>query len=164
MYVWIIRMPLKRACGYRLFLIKTRPFRLHPSFFWYYSIKKVLLETWAPNCEIISAKCSFVKTQNIDSTGYYGIEDPFPDLVSKLRRFGGIPCGDCWLSRAIGSQNAVILMLRKLRSRFTLGPTLSAPCRVTLRSHRDARALSPSERDNMRRYAPITLTTVVVVQ
>ncbi len=34
----------------------------------------------------------------------------------------------------------------KVRSRFTLGPTLSAARRVTLRSHRDARALSPSER------------------
>ncbi len=25
----------------------------------------------------------------IDSTGYCGIEDPFPDLISKLRRFMG---------------------------------------------------------------------------
>ncbi len=30
------------------------------------------------------------KKQEIDSsTGYYGIEDPFPDLISKLRRFRG---------------------------------------------------------------------------
>ncbi len=27
--------------------------------------------------------------QKVDSTGYYGIEDPFPDLISKLRRFRG---------------------------------------------------------------------------
>ncbi len=27
------------------------------------------------------------KKQKVDSTGYYGIEDPFPDLISKLRRF-----------------------------------------------------------------------------
>ncbi len=47
--------------------------------------------------------------------GYYGIEDPFPDLISKLRRFiGGIRSAGCWLSRAVGSQNAVMLMLRKL--------------------------------------------------
>ncbi len=26
------------------------------------------------------------KTQKVDSTGYYCIEDPFPDLISKLRR------------------------------------------------------------------------------
>ncbi len=30
-----------------------------------------------------------LKKQNVDSTGYYGIEDPFPDLISKLRRFMG---------------------------------------------------------------------------
>ncbi len=29
------------------------------------------------------------KKQKVDSTGYYGIEDPFPDLISKLRRFMG---------------------------------------------------------------------------
>ncbi len=30
-----------------------------------------------------------LKTQKVGSTGYYGIEDPFPDLISKLRRFMG---------------------------------------------------------------------------
>ncbi len=29
------------------------------------------------------------KKQKVDSTSYYGIEDPFPDLISKLRRFVG---------------------------------------------------------------------------
>ncbi len=28
------------------------------------------------------------KKQKFDSTGYYGIEDPFPDLISKLRQGG----------------------------------------------------------------------------
>ncbi len=42
MYVWMVRMPFKRARG-----------------------------------------------EKVDSTGYYGIEDPFPDLISKLRRFRG---------------------------------------------------------------------------
>ncbi len=54
------------------------------------------------------------KKQKVDLTGYYGIEDPFPDLISKLLHFRGIRSADCWLSRAIGSQNAVILKLRKL--------------------------------------------------
>ncbi len=76
MYVWIVRMPFKRARG-----------------------------------ELFSPK----NTEKVDSTGYYGIEDPFPDLISKLRRFmGGIRSAGCWLSRAVGSQNAVVLMLRKL--------------------------------------------------
>ncbi len=56
----------------------------------------------------------FFKTQKVAETGYYGIEDPFPDVISKLRRFRGIRSAYCWLSKAIGSQNAVILMLRKL--------------------------------------------------
>ncbi len=34
-------------------------------------------------------KCLLFKKQKVDSTGYYGIEDPFPDLISKLRRFRG---------------------------------------------------------------------------
>ncbi len=54
------------------------------------------------------------KKQKVDLTGYYGIEDPFPDLILKLLCFRGIRSADCWLSRAIGSQNAVVLMLRKL--------------------------------------------------
>ncbi len=29
------------------------------------------------------------KKQKFDSTGYYGIKDPFPDLISKLRPFMG---------------------------------------------------------------------------
>ncbi len=52
--------------------------------------------------------------QKVDSTGYYGIEDLFPDLISKLLRFKGIRSADCLLSRVTGSQNAVVLMLRKL--------------------------------------------------
>ncbi len=60
-------------------------------------------------------KCLLFKKQKVDSTGYYGIEDLFPDLISKLRRFiGGIRSAGCWLSRAVGSQNAVVSMLRKL--------------------------------------------------
>ncbi len=34
-------------------------------------------------------KCLLFKKQKVDSTGYYDIEDPFPDLISKLRRFMG---------------------------------------------------------------------------
>ncbi len=38
------------------------------------------------------------KTQKVDSTGYYGIEYPFPDLISKLRHFlggYGVPVVGC---------------------------------------------------------------------
>ncbi len=43
-------------------------------------------------------KCLLFKKQKVDSTGYYGIEDPFPDLISKLRRFiagYGVPVVGC---------------------------------------------------------------------
>ncbi len=58
-------------------------------------------------------KCLLFKKQKVDSTGYYGIEDPFPDLTKLCRFMGGIRSAGCWLSRAVGSQNAVVLMLRK---------------------------------------------------
>ncbi len=37
------------------------------------------------------------KKQNVDFTGYYGIDYPFPDLISKLRRFRGygVPLVGC---------------------------------------------------------------------
>ncbi len=37
------------------------------------------------------------KKQKVDSTGYYGIEDPFPDFISKLLRFKGygVPIVGC---------------------------------------------------------------------
>ncbi len=34
-------------------------------------------------------KCLLFKKQKVDSIGYYCIEDPFPDLISKLRPFMG---------------------------------------------------------------------------
>ncbi len=54
------------------------------------------------------------KKQKVAATCYYGIENPLPDLNSKLRSFRGIQSAACWLSRVIGSQNAVVLMLRNL--------------------------------------------------
>ncbi len=77
MYVWIVRMPFKRARGERFFLKKTRHFRLDPSLFWNYSVRKFL------------RKRLLFKKQKVDSIGYYDIEDPLPDLNSKLRLFSG---------------------------------------------------------------------------
>ncbi len=34
-------------------------------------------------------KCLLFKKQKVDSNGYYGIENPLPDLYSKLRLFYG---------------------------------------------------------------------------
>ncbi len=54
------------------------------------------------------------KKQKVDSTGYYGIEDLFPDLISKLRRFMGDTECRLLVVKAVDSQTAVVLMLRKL--------------------------------------------------
>ncbi len=54
------------------------------------------------------------KKQKVAATCYYGIENPLPDLKFKTSPFRGIRSAACWLSRVIGSQNAVVLMLRKL--------------------------------------------------
>ncbi len=49
-------------------------------------------------CGEIPRKRLLFKKQKVDSTGYYGIEDPFPDLILKLRRFRGgckVPLVSC---------------------------------------------------------------------
>ncbi len=92
--------PLNACAGYLLYF--------YPSLFSNNSI-------YAPKCEKSPAKTLvFQDTKRFASTGYYGIEDPFPDLISKLCHFRGIRSADCWLSRAIGSRKAVILKLRSL--------------------------------------------------
>ncbi len=75
MYVWMARMPFKRE---PYFILKRR------------SVRKFL------------RKRLLFKKQKVDSTGYYGIVDPFPDLISKLRRFrgGGIRSADCYVVNA----------------------------------------------------------------
>ncbi len=49
--------------------------------------KQVLLETWTPNCEIIPEKRLFFKSPKVTATGYYSIENPLPDIISKIHRF-----------------------------------------------------------------------------
>ncbi len=63
-----------------------------------YSIKQALLKR--RSVRKFRRKRLLFKKQKVDSTGYYGIEDPFPDLKTSLF-YGGI-------------RNAVVLMLRKL--------------------------------------------------
>ncbi len=91
-YVWMVRVSLKRARGELVFSKKHCFLGLSP----------VYSELKLQSVRKFLRKRLLFKKQKVDSTGYYGIEDPFPDFI------------DCWLSRAIGSQNAVVLMLRKL--------------------------------------------------
>ena len=70
------------------------------------NIKKVLLEIWAPNCEIVPAKCLFFKSQKVTAIGYYGIENPLPDINKKTRRFSmELLNAACWLSSTSSNQN-----------------------------------------------------------
>ncbi len=97
------------------FLQKTWLFRLDPSLLWNYSIKQALLYTWAQKCEKIPAKrLAFQETKSwFDRLLWHW--RPFSRLNFKTSPFyGGYGLPIVWLSRAIGSQNAVILMLRKL--------------------------------------------------
>ncbi len=83
MYVWIVRMPFKRARGERFFLKKHGFLGLTP----------VYSETTALSKSYFILKLQSVrkrllfKKQKVDSIGYYDIEDPLPDLNSKLRLF-----------------------------------------------------------------------------
>ncbi len=111
----MVRMPFKRA-RVELFFSKKHGFLgLTPVYSETTALSKPYFILKLQIVRKFLRKCLLFKKQKVDSTGYYGIEDPFPDLISKLRRFmGGIRSAGCWLSRAVGSQNAVVLMLRKL--------------------------------------------------
>ncbi len=95
------------------FLLKTRLFRLDPTFFWYYSIKQVLLEPWAPNCEIIPAKCLFFNSQKVTANGYYGIENLYQMQFQNFVIFLWLLNAARWLSGVTGSQRGKILNRRK---------------------------------------------------
>ncbi len=112
--VWMVRMPFKRACGFPFFFKKHGFLGLTPVYSETTALSKPYFKLKLRSVRKFLQKRLFFKTQKVAETGSYGIEDPFPDLISKLRHFRGIRSADCWLSRAIVSQNAVILMLRKL--------------------------------------------------
>ncbi len=88
MYVWIVRMPCKRARG-DFFSQKKHGFLgLTPVYSETTALSKPYFILKRRSVRKFLQKCLLFKKQ-VDSTGYYGIEDPFPDLISKLRRFMG---------------------------------------------------------------------------
>ncbi len=110
----IVRMPFKRARGKLIYPKKHGFLGLTPVYSETTALSKPYFILKLQSVRKFLQKCLLFKKQKVDSTGYYGIEDPFPDLISKLRCFMGIRSAGCWLSRAVGSQNAIVLMLRKL--------------------------------------------------
>ncbi len=114
MYVWMVRMPFKRARG-ELFSQKHGFLGLTPVYSETTASSKPYFILKLQSVRKFLRKRLLFKKQKVDSPGYYGIEDPFSRLHFKTSPFyGGIRSADCWLSRAIGSQNAIVLMLRKL--------------------------------------------------
>ncbi len=88
MYVWIVRMPFKRARG-ELFLQKTRLLGLTPVYSETTALSKPYFILKLQSVRKFLRKCFLFKKQKVNSTGYYGIENPLPDLNSKLRPFSG---------------------------------------------------------------------------
>ncbi len=131
-------MPLKRARG-TFFSKKKHGFLgLTPVYYETTALSKPYFILKLRSVRKFLRKRLLFKKQKVVSTSYYGIEDPFPDLISKLRGFRGITSGDCWLSRAIGSQNAVVLMLRELlllegsRGKYVILYWLAKYAKITL--------------------------------
>ncbi len=50
------------------------------------------------------------KKQKVDSTGYYGIEDPFPDLISKLN-FKTSPFSGGYGVQIVGCQEPLVVRM-----------------------------------------------------
>ncbi len=114
MCVRMVRMPLKCARG-ELFSQKKHVFLgLTPVYSETTALSKPYFILKRRSVRKFLRKRLLFKKQKVAATCYYGIENPLPDLNSKLRRFRGIRSAACWLSRVIGVQNAVVLMLRNL--------------------------------------------------
>ncbi len=90
----MVRIPFKRARG--TFFPKKHGFLgLTPVYSEITALSKPYFILKVQGVRKFLRKCLLFKKQKVDSTGYYGIEDPFPDLISKLRRFVGDT--KCWL-------------------------------------------------------------------
>ncbi len=89
MYVGVVRMPFKRA-RVKLFLQKKLGFLgLTPVYSETTALSKPYFILKRRSVRKFLRKRLLFKKQKVDSTGYYGIEDPLPDLNSKLRLFSG---------------------------------------------------------------------------
>ncbi len=82
-------MPLKCACG-QLFSPKKHVFLgLTPVYSETTALSKPYFILKRRSVRKFLRKRLLFKKQKVAATCYYGIEDPFPDLISKLRRFRG---------------------------------------------------------------------------
>ncbi len=87
-YGWYI-CPLNSRAG-NVFLQKHGFLGLTPVYSEITALSKPFFILKLRSVRKILRKRLLFKKQKADSTCYYGIEDPFPDLISKLRHFRGI--------------------------------------------------------------------------
>ncbi len=85
----MVRMPFKRTRGKLLSIKKHGFLGLTPVYSESTALSKPYFILKLQSVRKFLRKCLLFKKQKVDSTGYYGIEDPLPDLNSKLRRFMG---------------------------------------------------------------------------
>ncbi len=89
MYVWMVRMPFKRARG-QLFSPKEHVFLgFTPVYSETTALSKSYFILKRRSVRKFLRKRLLFKKQKVGATCYYGIENPLPDLNSKLRRFRG---------------------------------------------------------------------------
>ncbi len=89
MYVWMVRMLFKRVRR-ELFSPKNHGFLgMTPVYSETTALSKPYFILKLQSVRKFLRKRLLFKKQKVDSTGYYGIEDPLPDLNSKLRLFSG---------------------------------------------------------------------------
>ncbi len=86
MYVWMVRMSFKRARGGTFFSKKHGFLGLTPVYSETTALSKPYFILKLQSVRKFLRKCLLFKKQKVDFTCYYGIDDPFPDLISKLRR------------------------------------------------------------------------------
>ncbi len=90
LYVYVcgmVRMPFKRARG-ELFSLKKHGFLgLTPVYSETTALSKPYFILMLQSVRKFLRKYLLFKKQKVDSTSYYGIEDPIPDLISKLYLF-----------------------------------------------------------------------------
>ncbi len=89
MYVWIVRMPFKRARGERFFFKKHGFLGLTPVYSETTALSKPYFILKLQSVRKFLRKRLLFKKQKVDSIGYYDIEDPVPDLNSKRCLFSG---------------------------------------------------------------------------
>ncbi len=87
--VCMLRMPFKRARGECFFFKKHGFLGLTPVYSETTALSKPYFILKLQSVRKFLRKRLLFKKQKVDSIGYYDIEDPLPDLNSKLRLFSG---------------------------------------------------------------------------